>query len=1268
MNRKRIGPYTLVDPIGRGGMGVVYRAVHRETGAEVALKTVRVPNAEVLGCVRREILALARLDHPGVVRILDHGLDGGLPWYAMSLVSGASLRDRFAALRRDRRGTSAYVIDLDTDLDALVADDLAPAASADERSAAVRILHRLCQTLAYVHGEGVVHLDLKPENVIVTPDDLPVLVDFGLAARFAGGRGRDTLDLTTPGSGTIAYMAPEQIAGGAVDARTDLYAVGCMLFELLAGRRPFLGKGTAVAIAHLGREPVAPSSLVAGLPPELDALVLGLLAKNPADRVGYAEDVARTLSRIGVDAPSWGPPPRAYVYRAGFAGREAPRTEIDRDVARLATGAGRIVLVGGESGVGKTRLATEVARSAREDEVLVLLGDCDPLGVASAGAAAPLNGLREPLRAVADRCRAVGPYEVERVFGPRAKVLADYEPALLALHGVEGYSDPAPLDADSARLRVFATLADVLEAVAIDRPTLLVLDDLQWADELTLGFLRFLARGGRLESTPLLVLATFRDDEAGPEIEALADAPGVNRIDLGRLDEREVSKIVGGMLALSPPPERLCRDLHRASEGNPFFVTEYLRSAVEGGALRRDAASSWRTAGGDADARLGLEMPASLRDLVARRLDDLSAEATDVLHSAAVFGRSISLRLLLNASRRSEAETLEAITELVRRHAVREARPGELEFTHDKVREAAYERIPAADRAALHRAAAEALEADGGEDATGARAEHWELAGEPERAGAAYLVAARRATKAYANAEAERFYRALLRVAEPSHETTVARNELAALLAFTGKVDEACDEYELALASARARGDRRAEAESLLGIGIAHRQPGRNVEAREAVEAALDLAREVGDRGLEATVLGQLGVFAHYEGSSETALVVGREALDAHAEVGDVAAFAAQAMHVATTCWTIGRYAEAEALIDEAAVRFRELGDLAGEARAATVRGTIRLMQGWAREALRFYESGLAMYRSAGARAGEGLVLMNMSGVSRSIGDLEGSLRHTTEAIAVLRETGSRINEGNALANAGNALLDLGRFDEARATYDASLAALREAGSPLYEANTIGYYGTYERKVGSFEEAAARYETALSIHRACGNTRGAAVTLSNMAQLSADLGRSDEARARFGTALDLFRGLGMETIETEVVCEIAELELSASDGVVPSPEPIEGALAAARAEGLLVREGVALRLLATIERRSGGDLAAAEANALAAEAVARRIGDPCDRIDCLCELARVTAARGAPAADYLAAATEIVERLGLRPSAPHAARVERLRVELSRRD
>ncbi|MFY0580478.1 serine/threonine-protein kinase [Cystobacter fuscus] len=285
-----IGPYRVRDVLGQGGMGVVYRGEHRDTGEAVALKTVRVASGAMLASIRREIHALRELRHPGVVRIVAEGVWDGLPWYAMELLGGQTLRG---------------FIDARPPLEATL-----------------HLLRRLCAPLAFLHGNGLVHRDLKPENVFIRQDGAPVLVDFGIAAQSGGAR--EVLQVGGGVVGSEAYMAPEQIRGDFVDARTDLYALGCILYEAVTGQPPFVASRSAGGVLHqhLRRQPLAPSRVVEGVPPELDVLVSRLLAKRPQDRLGYAEDVAAALTALGAGASEPDVPrPVPYLYRPDFSGR-----------------------------------------------------------------------------------------------------------------------------------------------------------------------------------------------------------------------------------------------------------------------------------------------------------------------------------------------------------------------------------------------------------------------------------------------------------------------------------------------------------------------------------------------------------------------------------------------------------------------------------------------------------------------------------------------------------------------------------------------------------------------------------------------------------------------------------------------------------------------------------------------------------------------------------------------------------------------------------
>ncbi|WP_434384659.1 serine/threonine-protein kinase [Melittangium boletus] len=727
-----LGPYVLLGKLSAGGMGVVYRARHADSGTVVALKTVKVPEAAMLRGIRREIHALRRIQHPGVVRVLAEGVNEGLPWYAMELLEGLTLRRYIDTLwKRDAPSleVATQAVSAPAPAEGASVDSsfraYGPPESSQRRAAAqerlaevLTLVRRLCESLAFLHGEGLVHRDLKPENILIRPDGTPVLVDFGLAANFGGPLGRESLDVSGSMEGSYIYMAPEQIKGGLVDARADLYSLGCILYELLVGQPPHPGAGWDVLRRHLRDTPHAPSSWVTGMPPALDALVMRMLAKVPRERIGYAADVGAGLAELGAEGLVREVPtaPRPYLYRPEFVGRQELLGEMEALMDRTRDGQGGCLFIGGESGAGKTRVVMECAVSAGRRAFRVVTGGSLPLSGGGSGEqrfSEPLHAFKPLLLAVADECRHRGLEETERLLGARGRVLSRYEPSIADLPGQERWPEPPRLPPVAARERLLRFLVETLAAFSAKEPLLLVMDDLQWADELSLSVLDFL-RENFLSTASVLVVGTYRSEELDTALRLLVEAPGVEHRALGRMDAPVVARMVEDMLALASPPAAFVHFLTTRSAGNPFFVAEYLRTAIDERLLYRDAAGRWQVASRDGELeRLheALPLPDALHDLVGRRLEGLGAEARALLEVASVLGRELDGDVLAGAAGLGDLQELEGLEELRARHVLEDADGGALRFVHDKLREIAYEGVPAARRRALHRDVALALEA-----------------------------------------------------------------------------------------------------------------------------------------------------------------------------------------------------------------------------------------------------------------------------------------------------------------------------------------------------------------------------------------------------------------------------------------------------------------------------------------------------------------------------------------------------------------------------
>jgi serine/threonine protein kinase/tetratricopeptide (TPR) repeat protein len=713
----RVGPFDITGLLGEGGMGVVYSA-RTARGDLVAVKTVPSVDATLRSTLRREIHALSRLAHPGVVRVLASGVDGGRPWYAMELLQGATLGAMRDSLWGDVLGLErTHISGGGTDQMPTVAmlkrtgadPHVTPpihqgrtAAAGGQLDRVLAMTRRLLGTLAFIHGEGIVHRDLKPSNVFLRPGDQPVLVDFGLAWRSAGTVGREVVDDAMEVVGTPAYMAPEQIRADLVDSRADLYALGCLLYELLTGRPPFVGTSAVVMEQHLAIAPAPPSEHVDGISRALDALVLELLEKKPRHRTGHAIDAIYQLEAIGVPAEKLPiERPRAYVHRPALAGRDAALDVLERATHNASKGQGGVVLIAGESGMGKTYLAMEAARRAATFQLIT--GTC-----AQRQPLAPLGRLFD---VVVDRCTAGGRRETDRLLGPGGRILAHHWPELARLPGQDHYAEPTMLFGPAARDRMLAALADTIGQLAAVQPVLLLLDDLQWADEVTMRFLSSLADDW-FEQQRVLVIGTYRVEEATPAISELGARPYAQEVRLDKLDETVVRSLVCDMLAIETPPPPFVSFLARHSEGNPFFVAEYLRTATAEGLIRRGAGRRIRFgqegAGDSANVEMLGQLPVTMPELVGRRLDGLSPVARKLAACASVVGREFDPEVVSDAAGASENDALEAIAELVARQVLETSEDGALRFVHDKLHEIAYGRQDEATRRTFHRAVGEA--------------------------------------------------------------------------------------------------------------------------------------------------------------------------------------------------------------------------------------------------------------------------------------------------------------------------------------------------------------------------------------------------------------------------------------------------------------------------------------------------------------------------------------------------------------------------------
>jgi hypothetical protein len=269
---RKLGKYTLEAQLGEGGMAAVYQSQHPQFHRQVAIKILpptigQDPSFRTR--FEREGRTIASLNHPSIIRVYDIDEVDGLFYMVMDLLPGGTLEARLREGGLDRRWS-------------------------------VDVIVKMAEALGYAHTHGVIHRDIKPSNILLDGEGQPVLADFGIA-RMTQAEGDPNLTAAGTVMGTPAYMAPEQLSGDQPDARSDIYALGVVLYQLLSGRAPFTGDTMAVVTAHLTKQPQALRELVSDLPPALDAVVLQALAKRPEHRFKSASVFAQALRSAAAD-------------------------------------------------------------------------------------------------------------------------------------------------------------------------------------------------------------------------------------------------------------------------------------------------------------------------------------------------------------------------------------------------------------------------------------------------------------------------------------------------------------------------------------------------------------------------------------------------------------------------------------------------------------------------------------------------------------------------------------------------------------------------------------------------------------------------------------------------------------------------------------------------------------------------------------------------------------------------------------------------------
>ncbi len=725
-----VSHYRILERLGGGGIGVVYKAEDMTLGRYAAVKFLADPARSDPGALerfKREARTASLLSHPGICTIYEFGEHEGRLFLAMEFIEGCSLR-QFP----QRNGSLEFFTEL-----------IVQAAAA----------------LAAAHSAGIVHRDVKPENMMVRSDGHLKLVDFGLA-RFAPGLQQAGF-ATAPGmrAGTLAYMSPEQLRAEEVSSASDIFSLGIVLYEFASGRHPFVaGSQAEMSTAILTETPPSVREFNPEVSPALNSLIQQMLHKDPRLRPTAAEVYAALQ---GANTPSMMHRSRASTQTTK-PGREKERVELWKAYRRAAEGHGFLACFSGEPGIGKTTVVEsfleELAGSG--EPCFIARGRCSER-LAGSDAYLPLleameSLLRGPSFGTATRTmKALAPAWYSQVaFAGAAGVT-----------GAEARSPAQPVSQEQLKRQLSAFFRE-LSTVA---PVILFLDDLHWADASTIDLIAYLAT--KFDQLRLLILGTYRPSDARlskrPFLPLRQDLEGRGAcmdMELDFLSPEEIADWLRIEFVGSNFPASLAGQLHRRTEGNPLFLVnlvEYLR----GRSIIAQRDGRWILQGQIENAEL--ELPSSIRSVIARKTDNLSEPDRRLLIAASVQGYEFDSAILAEVLPLDAVEIEEQLDVLEGTHRLVQ-NVGEMDlpdqtasshyrFIHVLYQDAFYNALLPARRRSLSSSVAAALERHYGSETPRISAQLavlWEAAREPARSSHCSLVAAQRAAQLSAHREA----------------------------------------------------------------------------------------------------------------------------------------------------------------------------------------------------------------------------------------------------------------------------------------------------------------------------------------------------------------------------------------------------------------------------------------------------------------------------------------------------------------------------------
>ena len=1160
-----IGRYQIRRKLGQGGVCRVFEAFDPDRNLTCALK-VLLDNTNSLR-FKREFRSMARLDHPNIARVYDYGEDGNHVFFSMEFIEGGDLKQK---IRNPNETGGERII---------------PESASDFRTL-IDLIIRICDPLNYIHSQRVIHRDLKPANIMLTRDGAVKLMDFGLVKET--DLIEDSLTQTGMFVGTVAYMSPEQGLGRSLDHRTDLYSMGVILYEICTGRLPFRADSIlAVFMKHIREAPVPPRIINPDVPPELERIILRLLEKQPINRFNSAADLHLALLNIPLagampdvpadltmtlQTPDFQPVERQPVLLTpGLIGRDRELSVARACIERLEEGCGGIMFIEGDAGMGKSAFLQEIATAARLKGAMALKTACAELE------RFPYGAFIRPLEVIADKLAAMEPAAALRILQGRGPILASICPRFQEIKALAGIAPAAQLEPLQHKFRAFDAIRTLLTNLSADRPVVIVIDDIHFADDLSFELLHYLARAlldpDTSRRTGVLVVAAYRpvELEAVEPLQRVRDAlrgmDECREIVLASLDVDWTRQLIEAMLGAHEISTELIAQVHQESGGNPFFVEEIIKGLIDErflsfnqGAWRFDLEQTEHMAvpGIDTQTLSIVRIPERLRNVIVKRIARLSDKTREMLGRASVLGVRFPFALLAALTDASEDELLDLVDEAIRARILEEVSGqggSELKFSQNIIVTVLYESLSNLRRNRLHLKAAEAIQRIDGEDGPGTHerlAYHYDRAQQYRKAIDYYGKAGRHAIRSVIPRSARQFIQRIMellrKVDLPGEEVEVLESDALLLRAqtyeMTGNMDLALADYREQFASAQRRSDARQQGRGLLNIGRIQVLTGSLNEALESFQKSLEYVPESPENETErlfiAANLAQVWLnLGNFRRASELFATLRDKADPVDAPVAAMCE-----SNLGMACYYLGDYDRALEVLEQSIGRYRTLGEQHQILKVMINIAGIHMARGDTAKALESNRESLRIARKIGDIYHIAIIQGNLALIYQEQGEYCPAATSLRESLDIARGIGDRAGTAIALINTANLLLEMGDRQAPATHYRSAIEIAEETGEKWILAFSLSFLGEYHMATDEMGLARGYLQSALDVSRRIGMQALEIQVSANLSLIESRIGSEAAALEKGHDTLERAMNLGDSDAILKTRWRLAEICLT----------------------------------------------------------------------------------------------------------------------------